>query len=212
MIQATAVALFTLPCVLLAHLLTSGATVTLLAAGLCAVTVFAVAAAVPARTAPRLGLLVAATQVCAHTVLALLPGQGDGATSGCIPAVGRGAELGLQLAVFHRDAGCPNGTLAAGGTTTTAMAAIFTAVAILTGHAVVAALTGLLLTAVQTVVVLLVAMIGLTGLVLVPRRTLPVWRRVLPARATARRLTRPQWRPSPGQRRGPPLVPACSIA
>ncbi|HEX2811014.1 MAG TPA: hypothetical protein VHN80_33010, partial [Kineosporiaceae bacterium] len=56
MARATAVAVITVPCVLLAHLLTTGAIASTPASVLCALIVLAVTALLPARSTAGLGL------------------------------------------------------------------------------------------------------------------------------------------------------------
>jgi hypothetical protein len=203
-VQATSVAAVTLPCVLLAHLLTTGTVVSAPAAALCGLVVLLVGGAVPARSTGRLALCVGSAQVAAHAVLALLPAQAVGTPRGCLPAVGRGAELGLRLAVLRPDSGCPTGTLAAGTTITAAVAAMLTAVVIVAGHAAAAALSGALLAGARTVLAVVVALVALVALVLTARPVTPGWPRVLRAGPATRRPVRAQRRPGPVLRRGPP--------
>lgn len=146
--QATAVATIGVPGILLAHLLTTGDAAGPLAVAAVAVAVLAVAALLPARTTSGLALVTAATQLAGHTVLTLATAHGS-TPDGCIPAIGRGASLGLRLALLEADATCPAGTLAPGpaaGVGAAALSAVLAAVTILAGHAAAAGLTGLLLT------------------------------------------------------------------
>jgi hypothetical protein len=149
--QAAAVAVMGVPGILLAHLLTTGVTVGLSAVLAVSAIVLVVAALLPVRSTRGLALVTAATQLAGHTVLTLAAAHGS-APSGCIPAVGRGASLGLRLALLQADVTCPTGTLAPGpaaGVTAAALSAVLAALTILAGHAAAAGLTGLMLTAVR---------------------------------------------------------------
>lgn len=208
MARATAVAVITVPCVLLAHLLTTGAIASTPASVLCALIVLAVTALLPARSTAGLGLVAGAAQLAAHTVLALWPagpGTGTGAM-GCLPAVGRGAELGLRLAVLRADGGCPAGTLAAGATVTGALAAMVTALVIVAAHTAVATLTGLVLSGVQSLTAFVAGLLGAARLVLL---ALPSWLPVPrpdPSHPETRRWVRRRPNPAPMLRRGPPAT------
>jgi hypothetical protein len=194
----------TVPCVLLAHLLTTGTVASAPASALSALLVLAVTALLPARTARGLALVAGAAQLAAHTVLALwASGTGTGAV-GCLPAVGRGAELGLRLAVLRADAGCPTGTLAAGAALTGALAAVTSAVVIVAAHTLIAALTGMLVAGADTLAGFVAGLISAVGLVL---RQLPTWvpvPRLRPTDPQAQRWVRSRPGPRPLQRRGPP--------
>jgi hypothetical protein len=206
--RATAATAITLPCVLLAHLLTAGVVASATATALSALLVLAVTVVLPARSRTGLALVAGAGQLCAHAALALQPaanGSGTGAI-GCLPAVGRGAEFGLRLAVLRADGGCPAGTLAPGASLTGALAAITTAVVILLGHAAVAALTGVLLAAAEAVATRAAALRSAALLVL---RRPPLWlpvSEVAAAAPAARRWFRSRPHPAPLLRRGPPAA------
>jgi hypothetical protein len=203
-VQAAAVVGITMPCVLLAHLLTTGSVASLPAALLSGVGVLLVTLAAPARSAARLGLLTGTAQVAAHTVLALVPNQGHWAGTACLPAVGRGAELGWRLAVPASDAGCPPGTMPTDVPVTAALLGMLTAVAIIGGHALAAVITGVLVAGARTVPAAVRALMALVALVIGSWRVPVGGARQLPARADARRAARPQRRPSPALLRGPP--------
>jgi hypothetical protein len=210
--RATGVAVLAVPCVLVAHLITTGALVTPGAAALTGLAVLAVAGAVPVRTRAGLGLLAGAAQLVGHTVLAVLPGHDAGRSADCLRVIGRGAELGLRLAIFRHDPGCPTGTVAPGTTLTAALIAVLVAVAIVAGHAAVtglvmagaAALTALatLLSALRAAVRAVTVLAAMAGhrspTVTLPARTGPS-RRDHDVRIP-RRLTDP----TPLRRRGPP--------
>lgn len=204
--RATAVAVITLPCVLLAHLLTTGTVASLPASALSALLVLVVTALLPARSTAGLALVAGAGQLAAHTALAFWPaGQGAGTGAvGCLPAVGRGAELGLRLAVLRADGGCPTGTLAAGAALTGALTAMLTAVVIVAAHTAVATLTGVLMSGVQTLGTLVAGLIAAAGLVLHLLPSLVPSPRLQPADEETRRWVRPRPNPAPMLRRGPP--------
>jgi hypothetical protein len=212
--RAAGVTLLTLPCVLVAHLITTGAVVSPIRAACCLLAVAVVAVGVPARTPAGLGLLAGGAQLVGHTVLALLPGGATGSPD-CLRVIGRGAELGLRLAVFRHDPGCPTGTLAPGTSLTAAVIAMLVAAAVVAGHA---AATGLLLAGARalealaavagamTVARLASALLAvLTGRRL-PARPEPVRQR--PAWLPHLRITRSLFSPAPDHRRGPPVATA----
>jgi hypothetical protein len=204
--RATAAAVITVPCVLIAHLLTTGAVASAPVSALIALLVLTVTALLPARSTTGLALVAGAAQLVAHTALALwpaVPGAGTGAV-GCLPAVGRGAELGLRLAVLRADGGCPAGTLAAGATLTGALAAVVTAVVIVAAHIAIATLTGLLLSGAQSVCIVVAGLLTTAALVL---RRPPSWvpvPRLRTAHPQTRRWVRLRPNPAPRLRRGPP--------
>jgi hypothetical protein len=147
--QAIAVAALGVPAILFAHLLATDVVARPALVGSVVLAVLAVAAALPARGRAGLTLVTAATQVAGHTVLTLAT-AGGAAPSGCIPVVGRGARLGLQLALLQEDAACPAGSLAPGPTAVPAAAtltAVLATLAVLAGHAAAAVVTGRLLAA-----------------------------------------------------------------
>jgi hypothetical protein len=144
--RALALTALTVPAVLVAHLLTTGAAPALAAVLAVAGVAFALGALVRVSGAPALAAVIGAAQVAGHGVLALSPGGGTG--GGCLPAVGRGAELGLQVTLFGAE-GCPPGTYAGGALTAAAVAALVTAAVLVVAHLVVAAAGGLLLAAAE---------------------------------------------------------------
>jgi hypothetical protein len=74
-------------------------------------------------------------QLLGQAVLAL-PVEGSAPGShGCLPVVGRGAELGLRLALFRQSQECPSQSLAQGPTSTAVTASLLGAAAILLAHA-----------------------------------------------------------------------------
>ena len=145
--RALALTALTAPAVLAAHLLTTGAAPAL--AGVLAVSgvAFALGALVRVSGAPALAAVIGAAQVAGHGVLTLSPGGGV-AGGGCLPAVGRGAELGVQVTLFGAE-GCPPGTYAGGALTGAAVAALVTAAVLVVTHLAVAAAGGLLLAAAE---------------------------------------------------------------
>ncbi len=87
--------------------------------------------------APR-GVLLAAGSGLFAGQLALVAWTPGG---GCLPAVGRGAQIGLHLTLMRPDASCPQGTLALTETGSTAATLLGTAFAVLLAH-LIAALVG----------------------------------------------------------------------
>jgi hypothetical protein len=206
--RATAVAVITVPCVLVAHLLTTGAVASMPESAVITALVLGVTALLPARTTAGLALVAGAAQLAAHTALALWPVGSTGGTGaiGCLPAIGRGAELGLRLAVLRADGGCPAGTLAAGASLTGALAAMVTAAVIVAAHTAVATLTGLLVSGAQFLAAVLAGLFAAATLVL---KAAPSWvPRPRPAAADpgARRWIRQRPSPAPMLRRGPPAT------
>jgi len=203
--RALVVATLVTPAVVLAHLLTRGELPGL--TGLSAVVglVGLVSFAAPLSGTGRLAAAVVLAQVAGHGALAALtPG---GAQSGCLPAVGRGAEAGLQLAMLRADAVCAPGTLAAGPTLTALLGAAVTAVALVAGQVLVGAVAARLVTAAEA---------GVAGLRAVARAALPTLPRATPALPVPPRRTAvtrsvpvpvaPHSAPEPLTRRGPPVL------
>jgi hypothetical protein len=205
--RAVVVAATVTPAVLLAHLLTRGATPGPLGLAAVVLLVGLVAFAAPLTGAVRLAAAVVVAQVAGHAALAALTPGGTGA--GCLPAVGRGAEAGLHLALLRADAACSDGTLAAGPAATALLGAAVTAAALVAGQVLLAALTAALVTAGET------AAHRAAGLV---RAVLPALPAPFPASVVAtlrRTLAADRFRPVPAPvpaapltRRGPPVV-AC---
>jgi len=144
--RAAALTLLTAPAVLLAHLGTTGTAPPLVAVLAVAAVAFGLGATLPVRGAPALAAVIGLAQLAGHVVLALAPGD---AGQGCLPAVGRGAELGVQVTLFGAD-GCPPGTYAAGGgLSSAAVAALATAAVLVVSHLLVATAGGLLVAAAE---------------------------------------------------------------
>jgi hypothetical protein len=143
--RALALTALTAPVVLVAHLLTVGVAPPLVA--VLAVTLVSLGVGVLARVdgAPALAAVIGLAQVAGHTVLALTAG---GPNDACLPAVGRGATLGMQVTLFGAD-GCPPGTYTGGTLSRTAVAALTTAAVLVMAHLVAAAAGGLLVAAVE---------------------------------------------------------------
>ena len=147
--QAVAVAALGVPGILLAHLLTTGTVAGSGAALGVTLGVLAVAAVFPAPTRAALTAVTAVAQVLGHAVLALST-AGEPARTGCLPVVGRGARLGLDLALLRTEGSCPSGTLVPGAAavpTAAALTAVLAALTVIAGHAVAATVTAALLTA-----------------------------------------------------------------
>ena len=90
---------------------------------------------------PALAFVLAGAQVAGHATAALLA---QGPAGGCLPAVGRGAELGVRLALLSPHPACPPGSFAIGGLSGAVLAAIGAALAIVAGQVLVAGAGGLL--------------------------------------------------------------------
>jgi hypothetical protein len=207
--RALAVCLLAVPVMLVAHLITARAVPPPSVAGLVAVVVFAVTAATGTRRRGRLALTVGLAQAAGHGMLAVLhPAAGPASLGGCLPMVGRGAELGLRFALLRHDATCPQGTLAAGPTTAVTAGALLTATLILVGHGLVAVLTALLVTTGHAALEGLRSVAALVGPPLRTEAGVPVAApRTVAASPGSGRPLRPRWRPCPALRRGPPVVP-----
>jgi hypothetical protein len=203
--RALVVAALVTPAVVAAHLLTRGGLPG--ATGLAAVAALAglVTLLVPAQGRFRLAAVVVTAQVAGHTVLALTTPGGTGA--GCLPAVGRGAQAGLHLAMLRADAVCTPGTAAAGPALTALLGAVLTGLAVVCGHVALGALAARLVTAgealagtvadlVSAVVPVLPARVALAAPA--PRATFP--------RDDARPLVARLEGPAPLRRRGPPVT------
>ncbi|HVN10670.1 MAG TPA: hypothetical protein VMT69_01160 [Kineosporiaceae bacterium] len=204
--RGLAVAAVTVPGVIAAQLVTAGTVPSLHASLVVAVAVAVVACAVPTRTAPATAGVAALAQLAGHAALAVTAPGGQ-ARTGCLSVVGRGAGLGVRYALV-RDAACPPGSLAAAPALTAVVAALAVAALVLLGHALLAALTGLLVA---------VAVAGVDAArrfadAVLPRWATPAGVRLVPAGRPA--LQRPEppaltprWRPVTALRRGPPVTP-----
>jgi hypothetical protein len=218
--QAFAVAALGVPGILLAHLLTAGEVVGPTAVAGVVLTVLVVAATLPARSRARLTLVTAAAQVAGHAALALTSASGP-APSGCLPVVGRGARLGLHLALLRADASCPPGTLAPGPAATptaAALTAVLAALTVIAGHVIMAVVTGTLLTAgaraadaaraLRNLAAALATLLARGRQLLAAVRTLvPPVAPARPAPAGTEPVPAPQWHPGVAPLRGPPAPP-----
>ena len=206
LVRAVALTTCCLPVLTVAHLATGGAPpapARLAAVG--AVLLLAALVTTPCSGPATLAAVAGGAQVVAQAVL-VVGQQADSTTTGCLPAVGTGARLGLRLAVLRLDPTCPEGTAAVGPTTTAAVSAMAVAVAVVCAHAAVAVLAGLAMD-VSAVWVRVVAAAGH----LVPLRRLGAPTVVAPVRfriAASRPLPRPLRRRmlAVPVRRGPPLA------
>lgn len=203
--RAVVVAALVTPAVVAAHLLTRGQLPG--ATGLAAVAALAglVTLLVPAGGRFRLATVVVTAQVAGHTLLALTAPGGAGA--GCLPAVGRGAQAGLHLAMLRADAVCAPGTLAAGPTLTALVGAVLTGVAVVAGHVALGALAARLVVVGETLAATVADLVAVVvpappgRVALVPVAS----HRTLPAddeRPVVARLDGP----APLRRRGPPVT------
>jgi hypothetical protein len=218
-VQAVAVAAVGVPCVLLGHLIVTGAPAPAAATWLVVAAVLAVAALVPARSAGRVALVAGLGQLAGHAVLAAGPAGEPGAPLGCIPAVGRAASLGLHLAALRTSPTCPADTLAVGPALAAATTAAVVALAIVAGNALVAMLTGVLVAAALATGTLSAVLAGTVGRILArtlrllqgplavvaPARPPVVDRPVVPRRPPTR------WTPGVVALRGPPAVAAPAV-
>jgi hypothetical protein len=205
--RGLAVALVTVPGVLVAQLGVAGAVPSLRATVVVCAVVAAVAWAVPTRTAVSTALVAGTAQLAGHVVLALAAPQTQ-ARDGCLSVVGRGADLGVRYAV-DRSGACPPGELSVAPTLAAVVAAVAAAALVLLGHAVLAALTGVLVVALAAAVEIVRELADAVR----PALTLLLDVRVLPAGRPTPPLREPlplTDRRQPGRvlRRGPPVAPA----
>ncbi len=204
---AVALTLLTVPAMLLAHLIIARQVPSAAAVLVISVVVVGVAGVLPSRSRAGLAAVAALAQALGQTLLALLStGPTSTHAGGCLPAIGRGAEVGLRLALLRHDTACPPGTLAPGPAAAVATAALLTAVLILAGHSAVALLTGwLVLGTVATVeVAQRLRAVTMVAVLLRPRPTVPAPRALL-ATPPPRPVPAAGWVPPPLSRRGPPL-------
>jgi hypothetical protein len=205
--------LLAVPAILVAHLLTARTIPPAEIVVLITLVVFAVTAATATRNRWSLALTVGLAQAAGHALLAMLsPVTSTTSPRGCLPMVGRGAKLGLQLALVRHDDACPQGAVAAGPTTTAALAALLSASLILAVHGVIAALAAALVTAAEFALRTLRSCAALVH----PAPVLPALPvaapRMLAAAPSADRPVRSLWTPHPAQRRGPPRTVATAAA
>jgi len=200
------------PVLAVSHALTTGsspAPLLLLTAVLAACAV-----AVLARPTGRLGTTFAtgAALLAGHAVLATLAGVLGGVASagqGCLSAVGRGARIGLWLALLEPDRSCPAGSYAPGPAAL--IAPVLLAVAILAAHTAAALAAGLLaalagvVTPVRRLALRIVCAVGVLRARLAAKPALPS----RPASVRSPGAPRPGrqvlWRPVV-VRRGPPAL------
>jgi hypothetical protein len=183
--RAAALTLLTAPAVLLAHLGTTGAAPPLVAVLAVAAVAFGLGATLPVRGAPALAAVIGLAQLGGHVALTLAPGGGG---QGCLPAVGRGAQLGVQMTLFGAE-GCPPGTYAAGGgLSAAAVAALATAAMIVVTHLVVAAAGGVLVAAAEGYAALVRALAALVRPPVLPRTPVAVRVAAPPTHAEPLRL------------------------
>lgn len=207
MSRAATATLFAVPMMLLAHLVTAHAAPRPSVAVLVAGTVFGLTAATGTRSRWRLAAVVGLAQFAGHAVLAVLhPAAGPASAGGCLPMVGRGAELGLRLALLRQDSSCPPGSVSAGPATTAALAGLLTAGLILLTHSVLAVVTALLVTAGELAVRTVRACAVLTVPRAVPARVPVTAAPPLPPPAARHRPIRTRFVPAPSRRRGPPAT------
>jgi hypothetical protein len=207
--RGLAVALVTVPGVLLAQLVVTGAAPALGSAVVVAAVVAAVACAVPTRTVAGTAGLAAVAQLAGHLVLAVAsPGTQTG--QGCLSVVGHGADLGVRFALVRADA-CPPGTLSAAPALTAVVAAVGAAALVLLGSALLATLTGAVVAALAAGLELVRRLAD----AVLPAPALLRGVQVVPAGRPAPPLPEPllltdRWQPGRPPRRGPPLVLAAA--
>jgi hypothetical protein len=211
--RGIAICLLAVPAMLVAHLMTARTVPPAGVVVLVTLVAFAVTAAAAPRSRWSLALTVGLAQAAGHALLALLsPVTSTASPRGCLPMVGRGAELGLQLALVRHDATCPLGAVAAGPTTTAALAALLSASLILAVHGVIAALAAALVTAAEFALRTLRSCAALVR----PAPALPALPvaapRMLAAAPSTGRPVRSLWTPHPAQRRGPPRTVTAAAA
>jgi hypothetical protein len=207
--RGLAVALVTVPGVLLAQLVVAGAAPALRSAVVVAAVVAAVACAVPTRTVAGTAGLAAVAQLAGHLVLALA-GPGAQTREGCLSVVGHGADLGVRYALVRADA-CPPGALAVAPALTAVVAAVAAAALVLLGSALLATLTGVLVAALAAGFELVRRLAD----AVLPALALLRGVRVVPAGRPVPPLPQPllltdRWQPGRLSRRGPPRVLAAA--
>jgi hypothetical protein len=143
--RGLAVAVLTAPGVLLAQLAVSGVLPSWRSALVVWAAVAVVACAVRTRTAAGTAAVAAVAQVVGHAVVALTVPHAA-SQQGCLAVVGRGADLGVRYALVRGDA-CPPGSAATAPALAAVLSAVAAAVVVLLGHALLAALTGVLVAA-----------------------------------------------------------------
>jgi len=132
--QAVLVSCFLLPTMFLAHLTVSGALPPFRLAALASATVLGVLLLPGSR---RGGPVLSAGlgQLLGQAVLGLPVDGSVSGPHGCLPVVGRGAELGLRLALFRQEQECPSRTLAQGPAQAAVTASLLSAATVLLAHA-----------------------------------------------------------------------------
>ncbi|MDQ1295957.1 MAG: hypothetical protein QG608_3844 [Actinomycetota bacterium] len=160
------------------------------------------------RSGSRIPVLCAGLgQLLGQAVLAL-PVEGSAPGShGCLPVVGRGAELGLRLALFRQSQECPSQTLAQGPTSTAVTASLLGAVAILLAHTLAAVWGSAVAAWLTSCVVLAASLLRRLGSLGRPLPTLVPATRPRPCPASWPPRAFPVPVLGPTGRRGPPLLP-----
>lgn len=202
---------FTVPPMLAAHLLTARVAPRPIEVVLVAAVVLLVAALLPARRTLPLALVVGLAQLAGHTLLALHPFAAAGTPDrGCLPVVGHGAEVGVQLALLRPDTACPRGTYLAGSPLVAASAAVVSALAILVGHALLAAFAAVLVLSAEATLRLMGAFGRVVRILLPVSITISTAPRVRPVPVTPRALVS-RWSPRAVSLRGPPAGPIPAV-
>lgn len=136
LLRALGFAVVTVPAVTVAHGAVSGALPAPLLLGLVAVTAL-VAGLLTRDAGPRsTALALVGAQLIGHGILYFAPG---GSTSGCLPAIGRGARAGLDLALLRPAAHCGLDGVTAGVGAFAAVAVVGLALTLVVGQLLVAA-------------------------------------------------------------------------
>ncbi len=133
--RGLAVAALTVPSMVVAHLATAGTAPSPIALAAVAVLVAGVGALCLDRSAvtPRgvSAAVIGLVQLTGHAVFSAATASGEG----CLPVVGRGAQVGLRLALLRPAPECPPGTLGLTQAAATTTSVLLAAALVLLAHA-----------------------------------------------------------------------------
>ncbi len=163
-----------------------------------------IARILPTGRATGLLLLSLLAQAGGLAALCLTPRAHGTPRSGCLTVMGRGARVGLDLALLRPSPGCPPGSYAPGPTADVLALSLLLAVLVLAGHVLVAALISLLVTTAAASLAL-VRRLTTTRLRLLLEFPRPVPAPVRAVAAIPLILGASSATPPPPLRRGPPL-------
>lgn len=110
-VLAALVTLCVTPVMLVSHTAVAGAPPSAATASAVVLLMFAAVLVGPWRGRAGLAVTAGACELAGQSVLALATTQ-QGQAVGCLPLVGRGADVGLRLALVRYDPVCPHGTMA----------------------------------------------------------------------------------------------------